>query len=147
MHSGGWTDIYVLTEKRSSALIERFLQTFLPERAESADDYAVRCSSEGDTLCISQVSTAIQYCCQHSMAELAIYWRNTGPGTPRAAMVFFTTDEHLILGLSVANESAAPEYLKRLRLLADSEYGYMAYEEPPIMTAVDFRAVNRANLP
>jgi hypothetical protein len=147
MHSGGWTDIYTLTEHRQPALINSFLQTFLPERAESADDYAVRCSSEGGTLNISQVSTAIQYCCQHSMAELAVYWRNTGPGDPRAAMVFFTTDQHLILGLSVANESAAPEYLKRLKLLADSEYGYMAYEEPRILNAVGFRAVSRANLP
>ena len=59
MCSGGRTAIYALTEQRSPALVERLLQTFLPERAESAGDYAVRFSSEGDTLSISHVFTAI----------------------------------------------------------------------------------------
>ena len=81
------------------------------------------------------------------MAELAVYWRNIGPGNPRAAMVFFTTDEHLILGLSGVNESVASRHLKRLKSFADSECGYKVIEEPPALDAVEFRAVSRANLP
>ena len=41
-----YSDIYIITEKRDKAIVESFLQHFLPEREESAEEYEIPQYSE-----------------------------------------------------------------------------------------------------
>jgi hypothetical protein len=47
----------------------------------------------------------VQYCCSQQDVEQAVYWSNESENEPRSAMIFFTEDGHLILGLSTDDPS------------------------------------------
>jgi hypothetical protein len=67
-----------------------------------------------------------------------IYWRNTGDEPVRTAMLFFTTERQMIVGLTVdGDRSTALEYLTRLAKTVDGHVVYITGEEPPPDTAAE----------
>jgi hypothetical protein len=80
---------------------------------------------------------AIRYCLDHPSEAQSVYFRNLGNG-PAHAMLFFTEDRGLILGLSV-EEGEADDIFRRLRDHSGSELGYVTFEEPPPATVGKFR--------
>jgi hypothetical protein len=140
MTDGIWADIYVLTKKRNPALIFGFLNEFLPGRIETADEYEIPRYSSSPTRVFDKADALIQYCCSHQDVEQAVYyWSNESENEPRSAMIFFTEDGHLILGLSTDASSLEDHYLTSLIDFCDSQVGYIAYESPPEMTEEAFR--------
>jgi len=115
---------------------ERFLDAFVPQREQSAEDYAFPQYSEQPILVVKSVQEAVQYCEAHSAEALSLYFRNLGAG-PAHAMLFFTSDGGLILGLSVVERE--DEWFARLKEYAGSEFGYIAFESPPAPTATEFK--------
>jgi hypothetical protein len=134
----GYYDVYVMARERAAGVAVRFLDTFLPEREQSAEDYEFPQYSEQPTTVIEAASEAIQYCEAHPNEAQSFYFRNLGEG-PTQGMLFFTADQGLILGLSV--EDQEDDWLFRLKEHAGSEIGYFTFETPPAATAAEFREI------
>src|SRR5882672_8659042 len=96
-----YTDIYVLASSRTEATVRAFLKRFLPDRAETASEYWIPQHVDTPHTVLQSSAEVIAYCCGHSSAPQSIYWRRIGDDGPAYAMVFFTADGHLILGLSI----------------------------------------------
>ena len=115
-------DIYVLSNERTKSIVTSFLKTFAPIHEQSKLEYAFPEFSDSTNLILEQADEAIEYCLQHPNERQGIYLRNT-ECPPAQAMLFFTVDAALILGLSV---SCKEEYwLERLMDFADSRIGLL----------------------
>jgi hypothetical protein len=70
------------------------------------------------------------------------YWSNRGLGYELHGMLFFTTDDGLIAGLTVAAEhpNRAGTILCPLAESVDASYGYATWEQPPPETTSEFKA-------
>ncbi len=131
-----YSDLYVLSPARSAAMAERFLDTFAPRREQSAAEYEFPEYSDKPLVIVKSAREAIRYCEDHLGEAHRISFRNLGEG-PAHAMLFFTPDGGLILGLSVVEYE--DEWFGRLTEVAGSTVGYIAFETPPPATAAEFR--------
>lgn len=129
-------DVYVLARQRSGAVANHFLDTFVQHREQSAGDYGLPQYETEPAIVLESAAEAIHYCDSHPNEAQSIYFRNLGAG-PAHAMLFFTQDGGLILGLSV--ERCEDEWFVRLKEFAGSEIGYISFESPPPATAAEFR--------
>src|SRR5262249_30277922 len=128
-------DLYVLARERSTATAERFLTEFAPDREVSADDYCFPQNANEPDLVLTSPTDAIRYCEAHPEESQSFYFRNRGAGAAHA-MLFFTSDAGLILGLS-AEEGEEQKFFDMLRQHADSEVGYIDFEAPPADTVAE----------
>jgi len=126
----GFHDIYVLAPDRSAKVAQSFLDAFVPDREQSAEEYL---TSDGTNL--HSADSVICHCVNHQHESQNIYFRNLSCG-PAHAMLFFTSDGGLFLGLSVVD--AERDYLEKLKRYAASEVGFIAFEEPPPDTVAEF---------
>ena len=139
-----FADVYVLANERSVALVERFLDRFLPHRAPAAADYGVPRFSEQPRLVFTDVRDLLRYCEVFPRESYAVYWNSTDPyRDTQAAHVFFLEDGGMILGLSTArvNPEEPERLLDVLREFADSSAGYITCEEPPVESSTEFQCL------
>jgi len=129
-------DLYVLARERSAAVANHFLDAFVPDRDQSAADYGFPKYASQLEVVLKSAAEAIQYCESHPVETQSIYFRNLGTD-PAHAMLFFTSDGGLILGLSVLGRQ--DEWFGRLKEYARSEVGYITFESPPAATVAEFR--------
>jgi hypothetical protein len=134
----GFYDVYVLAPARTADAVDRFLARFAPHRVESADEYQVPQYDENPTATFNAAEDAVAYCIVHPAESLNLYWRCLGENDPAHAMVFFTADGSLILGLSVSEKSE--RWLADLLAATGGTTGAVAFEEPPPGTADEFLA-------
>jgi hypothetical protein len=136
----GLADIYILTDNRSPDIIERFIKAFLPNGKEAAEDYVVPyLTSDNPKYIFDTTQEIISYCCNNPYEEQAIYWNNPShTEQPHSAMIFFTNDGKLLLGLSTNDEDLAVEYLNKLKDFSKSQIGYITIEEPPALNSEEF---------
>jgi hypothetical protein len=129
-----FADCYVLTNRRTTAFITSFLDTFLRNRQEAAKQYEVPQFSEHPRLVLYTAQALIPYLEQHPTEPHAIYWLNKDESTLRGAMCIFTSDGQMILGLYC--ETLRPDvtierqYLKALKDFCRNTEGLILYEEP-----------------
>lgn len=135
-----YADIYALASKRSGQAITEFLDHFLPERVESADEYEIPQYSDAPTTVFTKASNLIRYCCDNPIEVHAVYWRSENQ--PEHAMVFFLGDGGLIFGVSTP-----AEVHQRVDLVADelgrflnTEEVIVTYEDLPPESTEDFRS-------
>ena len=126
---GGFFDIYVLSRDRSWASAMSFLDRFLPNRKETADDYNVPNNSDRPRACFDDIDGLFTYLEQHPNEPHAIYWTSEAQGDPRCAMVFPTADGQMVYGLSV--EGNEHRFLADLMTFLNSAEGYIDFEAPP----------------
>ncbi len=132
----GFYDIYVLSGDRSKATVIQFLERFLPEREEVADEYPVPRYSDTPEVYLDTADELLTYLEHHSDEPHSIYWASQVSGDPRFAMLFATVDGHAIYGLSVdGNEQ---EFLANLMTFLNSATGYIDFENPPSDSAPEF---------
>jgi len=133
-----YADIYVLTPLRTKATVRAFLDRFLPERAETADEYWIPQHFDVPHTVLHTAAEVISYCCGRPSETQSIYWRRVAGGSedPAYAIIIFTADGHLILGLST-EEYLAQRYFADLRRHSGSEIGYITVGSPPPQTAAD----------
>lgn len=136
-----YADIYVLSRARTRPAIEAFLQAFVPEREEGADEYEVPQYSNSPTVVFKKADELIDHCCCRLREAHAIYWRAVGGRKPEHAMVFFLQDEHIIFGVSTdaIDEAFSHTLLQRLKKHFSTEEALLRYEECPPETADAFR--------
>lgn len=132
----GFYDVYVLSPHRSAKTAKSFLDTFLPIREPSAEEYHFPELSGQEPLTFVSASDAIHHCATHSGAVQAFYFRNLELN-PTHAMLFFTADAGLILGLSVTEGQEAGT-LDQLKKFAGATTGIIEFESPPPETVEEF---------
>ncbi|KAF0805880.1 hypothetical protein A6D6_01936 [Alcanivorax xiamenensis] len=128
-----YSDIYVISDKRDEKTVEDFLNCFLPDREESADEYEIPQFSESPDVVYSKALELVKYCSANQRAEYAAYWRAVNQGKPEHAMVFYLKDGHVIYGLSTdaGDEAFANGLLAELKAFLGAEFGYIGHEASP----------------
>jgi hypothetical protein len=128
-----YADIYVISEKRNFTTVINFLDQFLPEREESADEYELPQYSDSPDLIFSRANDLIEYCSNNESAENSIYWRALKQKKPEHGMVFFLRDGNVIFGLSTdaSDIEFARQLLIDLKKNLGSKLGYITHEAPP----------------
>jgi hypothetical protein len=135
------TDLYTLAPERSATTVARFLDHFIPNREESAADYAMPQYSRNPSMILTNADDAFQYSVANRSAAQRIYGHRLGQGEPRSAHVFFLADGGLILGLSIEESTEArwQWWLEQLKQFVGSPFGYYVCETPPAESIADFR--------
>jgi hypothetical protein len=135
-------DCYVLTDKRTKEFIFSFLEKFLPDRDESADEYEIPQYSDSPIVTYKTANNLIDHLIKNKIDIHTIYWRNNNHEAIQQAMCFFTNDGQLIVGLSCQTKhpdtSIEDKYFKDLQNFCNSDMGYITYEEPAIHNATEF---------
>jgi hypothetical protein len=136
---GPLSDCYVLAPRRSAEIAVQFLEHFMPERRplfDPADPHEVlglpKDSTDEEILSFLESNPT----CAYSM-----YWSNRRDGAPYHAIVSFTHDGCLILGLSPSyddEEALALDALMQLEKFSASSLGYVSVEEPPAISREAF---------
>ncbi len=128
-----YSDIYVISDKRDEKTVENFLNGFLPEREESADEYEVPQFSASPDIVYSKAEDLVRYCSSNQSAEYAVYWRAVNQRKPEHGMVFYLKDGHVIYGLSTdaSDDAFAQKLLIKLKEHLGSELGYIGHEASP----------------
>ena len=130
-----YADCYVLTDKRTKNIIANFLDKFIPDRTESADEYVINARSNRHDKIVKNVDDIINYLTNNRETDYAIYWRNNVENEVQGAMCFFTKDGNLILGLycltNYPDTKIEEHYLNMMKEFLRSDLGYIDYESPP----------------
>jgi hypothetical protein len=132
-------DVYLLCPARSADLVDRFLARFAPQREPAAAEYEVPRYAEAPAEIFPTAAGLVDYCVRHPTEPHGLYWRCLAGGDPAHAMVFFTADSGLIVGLSVAREP--DRWLGELQVAMESAVGWIGLEQPPPDTARAFLAL------
>ena len=129
----GLSDIYVISAKRDTETIFSFLNHFLPEREETADDYCIPQYSDNPKQVFTKDFEIISFCVSNKQIEQSIYWRAINNKIPEHAHIFFLNDGNIIFGLSTdsSNHEHANNLLKEVKLFLDERYGYITFETAP----------------
>lgn len=130
--SGPLFDCYVLAPTRTAATAMAFLDRFLPEREaafeswDPADVLGVPTgASTGEIADFLEANSDVRY---------TMYWRHSEGRPPYFAMVSFTADGQLILGLSPCHDDdpdRARRAIREMMAAVSAEHGYVALEEAP----------------
>lgn len=141
-YNGYYADCYVLCENRNEKFISEFLNFFISEREESSDEYGFPQYDTNAELYFENVEKLIRHLIINNTSEYSIYWRNKKKDKLRGAMLFFTEDGKLIIGLycdTLKNDSKIEaNYLAQLKEFSKSKFGYIAYEEITEMNTYGF---------
>lgn len=131
-------EVYALATNRTAATANAFLDEFLPKRLSFSDEYLVPESSDEPTNVFTTTIALMDYLETNPTEAYGLYWNSASDPAPiRQAMLFYTTDCHLILGLAtVPNE--AGRILDRLVRFAGTGIGMLGSESRPPETAVEF---------
>ena len=132
-------DCYVLAPLRSAEIAIRFLSHFMPERRPSFDP-----ADPHEVLGVPRDSTdeeVFRFLESNVTRAYSMHWSNRRSGSPYNAIVSFTVDGCLILGLSPSyddEEVLARQTLRELKQFAASSLAYAGVEEAPAMSRADF---------
>lgn len=135
-------EIYALSLTRSAALAESFLDKFLPIRAVFANEFPVPEFSDTPTQTFRLVDELLVFLEANQAEPYSIYWNSRNDGTIRQAMLFYTSDKHLIVGLAVM-PNMSKELFSLLLEFTGSKFGIFGSEQPPPETAREFEELAR----
>ncbi len=135
-------EVYVLCKKRSTSLLEKFLNRFLPNRKEAAEDYSYPQYDENPEKIYSNISDLLKKLEMETLVDYSIYWNNITNCPPFTGMFFFTLDGGMIAGLAV-DEKDAQIYLEKMRDFLDADYGYAIFESVPPNNTTDFIRISK----
>ena len=134
-------ELYALSSDRSAAFTLRFLDTFTPGGSAAAVDYPVPEHANLSTHTFTQVEELLAHLESNPSEPYGVYWRaHRDAADVRMAMLFYTDDGFVILGLAV-DESCEAAQMARLKAFADAEFTVAWDEQAPPRSAVAFRAL------
>ena len=141
-YNGTYSDCYVLSDNRTEKFIFEFLNHFIPERNEIANEYEYPQYEDEAEFIFQNDYQIIKFLSQQTNAEYSLYWNNNLNEDLKGAMVFFTSDKKIIFGLFCttlkSNTKIEDKYLQKLKLFTKSKYGYITYEKIPEMDSSKF---------
>ena len=135
----GYNDIHVLAPKRSAAAACRFLDEFVPDREPGAAEYEFPEFAEHPEVVFRDWVEAVNYAAKRPSERHLISFRNPAADQPALAMVYFTGDGGMILGISISagqedrvrGAVELAEWLARVQAATGAEIGYALHESPP----------------
>lgn len=138
-----YADLYFLIESRDKRKVCAFLDTYLPEREETADDYVVNNGDE--SLVLTDLNALMDYLEQNTNVDQVIYWRNLDAlNIHRYGMVFYTDDGYMIFGISMEgrlpNDGHVEDEFTQLKANLKIAIGCITIEESPPVNSVEFRS-------
>lgn len=136
---GYYADIYVIKKTRSKDYALKFLDTFLPKRKESTDDYVIYTSSSDEPKYIfKKVEDLMIYFERNTTIYQSIYWNGTDKNNlNKHAMLFYTIDGYMVFGIS-RDYNYKEEGLEEMKSFLRSDKGYIITECPPKDNYSDF---------
>lgn len=143
---GQYADIYVAVKTRSKQHATDFLNHFLPDRKESADEYEFPQYSKVTDKEFETVDELMTYLEGNVNSEYNVYWRGTDISNPnKHGMLFYTKDEALIFGISRdadieghLNTENEDECLVLMKEHFQTKVGYITYDDTPFKTFEKF---------
>jgi len=133
-------ELYALSNERTATLASRFLNTFGAELLPFAEDFPVPEFSVNPAHVFRRVEDLISFLELNRSEPYGLYWNvGASEGEIAQAMLFYTTDGGLILGLAVTPESA-PLHLRRLMTFAGTDDAMYGDEQRPPETSGEFVA-------
>ncbi len=147
-YKGYFADCYVLSSKRTKTFILDFLDKFIPNRQESADEYEIPQYGEKSEMIFSSAIELIDFLIEKPQEPHTIYWRNLDKSDLRHVMCFFTNDGNIIMGISTETKYPDTEIedkiFKQMQDYLSSNEGYITYEEPAPNNVDEFRKIIKA---
>jgi hypothetical protein len=141
-YEGYFADCYILTNKRIQSFIEEFLDHFIPERSEPAQEFEFQQYADNPVE-IKNAREAVQFLVENKSVKHSIYWGNPIKSELRGAMIFFTDDGYVIMGIycetKYPNTEIEDNIFKDIKEFCGSEEGYITYENPPPCNSKEFR--------
>ncbi len=141
-YHGYFADCYVLTNKRTKQFIYSYLNNYIPNRHETANEYEFPQNSDNSTIIFRTAEELIDHLEKNKNDIHTIYWSNNDKSEIRGAMCFFTNDGQLIAGLYCETKSPDTTIEERhfmdLKNFCDSDIGYIDYEEPASHDTIEF---------
>jgi hypothetical protein len=139
---GYYADCYILSEKRTKAFIQSFLDTFLPSRQEVAFEYEVPQYSNIPKYVFKTAIELIDYLTKKTDEVHTVYWSNKDKTDIKGAMCFFTSNGQVILGIycetKYPDTSIEDKILADLKLFCGNSNAYITYEEPATHDTKEF---------
>ena len=143
---GQFADIYIAVKTRYKQKGIDFLNHFLPQREESADEYEFPQYSSKKEIEFDSVDDLMIYLETDKNAEYNLYWRSIDDSNPnKHGMLFYTKDEAIIFGISRdadiggnLNTENEDECLKLMKEYFQTDIGYITYEDTPTDTYNEF---------
>ena len=144
-YQGYFADCFVLTNKRTEAFVEEFLNRFVPKRRESEDEYEVPQYEKNPVESIKSVKEKVKFLVENKSIKHSLYWENPIKSELKGAELFFTDDGHIILGIycetKFPNTEIEDKIFKEIKAFCKSNEGYIAYEDSPPHNSVEFRKI------
>ena len=131
-------EIYALCNNRNKDFVLEFLDKFLPNRIELADDYAYpQFTSEIQNI-FKDYKELLDILEINHNETYALYWKSTDHDDISNVMVFFTEDKGMIVGIVVNNH--VEKWFEKVVAFTKSSYAYASFntEEPPPETQEEF---------
>lgn len=143
---GYLADIYVIKKTRSKKLADDFLNHFLPNRKESADEYLIPEHSDNPTHEFDNADELMSFLEKNENYPNRIYWRNTDEkNLNKHGMIFYNEDRTMIFGISRnadmsgnLNTENEDQCLNEMKKYFDTNLGYVHYENPPADSYKEF---------
>jgi hypothetical protein len=138
---GYYADCYVLSEKRTSTFILSFLDRFLPNRQEGADEYEIPQYADKPHVVFKTAAELIDYLTINKNEVHTVYWSSTDKSDIKGAMCF-TNNGQIILGIYC--DTMFPDTRIEDKVFADlknycgNSNGYITYEEPATHDTTEF---------
>lgn len=132
-------EIYVVSNGRSLEASLRFLNHFLPLRAQAAEEYPYPEFSDEPEQVFDSAEALMERLQQEPGEEYGIYWDKIGQGDPHQAMLFYTVDGGLIAGLAVSGSVVELRpVLQEMASIVGGRFGYATCEARPPDTLAEF---------
>lgn len=123
-------EVYVVCAARTVEMATQFLNRFVPNRSQTAQDYVYPELSDNSECIFSSADELIKKLVAEPSESYGIYWDREDDGDPFQAMLFFTADGGLIAGLATKSPNIA-NVLLSLSEVVGGHFGLAIHEEPP----------------
>lgn len=144
-YQGYFADCYVLTSNRTESFVEEFLDRFVPNRRETADEYEVPQYADNPIEIFKTTREAVKFLVDHKNVRHSLYWENPEKSDLRGAELFFTDDSHIIMGIycetKYANTEIEDRIFKEIQQFCGSNLGYITYEATPPHNSDEFKEI------
>lgn len=134
-----YADCYVLVHSRNPALVEQFLERYLPgSRQETADEYEIPQYADEPRMIFRNASKLMDYLKEQPNEVQCIYWSSLDATNTTHVSVHYTSDGAMIFGVAVPAKTEEKSILNDLMRWVDTTVGYITYEEPPPDPTAEF---------
>lgn len=145
-----FADIYVLARNRTVQSAQEFLDEFLPERENAADEYELPQYAGQPEEVFTVPLPVLKRCEENPSLEYRFYWRATNSRKPEHAIIIFLKDGKAVYGVSTdaSEEQFVSVTFGKMKKYLETELGFVGYEHcPDFSNLAEFKALIESNQP